>query len=484
MEMIKKGINPLDMDMNELNQTAEEIKAELGDEDTELYQKYLWKLEQNNKITTEERKSYIGIYRLIAQVEKTDNAAIGSLVQQGTEITMRSLLTAVRIGQKSSVDYRVGDKITGVHNDKKNVQIDDQIMASYNQNCLHDAKEKMTPKAAERLNASDYEQMTPEQVKEVVEQAAAEDREADEQLEQQYIQQQIADYSEVFTTPEKIYAYLDRCSLPNTMNNVLAVREMIKNRNQMFDTLWSADGASDSAMESIEAMKEEVLRRFGEAVKTPEEMADAQETLADVAEHVMDTMIIENDQAGTIDLRALRLMSTQFSICAKQAKQESYMIPVQTADGVTGVSLKIVRGTKKKGMVDILFQSESAGKVAATFEAKENGISGMIVTDNAGTKSLLSGQLDQLAQTIRGQGKEKIDLRVAVLNHSDMSRYENRMTDRELSGANNSEAGAAAPQDGDIPAGTEASRGKDYHVQTSRLYHIAESFIQAVQEFL
>jgi hypothetical protein len=160
------------------------------------------------------------------------------------------------------------------------------------------------------------------------------------------------------------------------------------------------------------------------------------------------------------------------------------MIPVQTVDGVTGVSLKIVRGTKKKGMVDILFQSESAGKVAATFEAKENGISGMIVTDNAGTKSLLSGQLDELAQTIRGQGKEKIDLRVAVLNHSDMSRYENRMTDRELSGADNSEADAAAPQDGDIPAGTEVSRGEDYKVQTSRLYHIAESFIQAVQEFL
>jgi hypothetical protein len=99
----------------------------------------------------------------------------------------------------------------------------------------------------------------------------------------------------------------------------------------------------------------------------------------------------------------------------------------------------------------------------------------MIVTDNAGTKSLLSGQLDELAQTIRGQGKEKIDLRVAGLNHSDMSRYENRMTDRELSGVSDDRTGNDTQKQ---------TSGEDYKVQTSRLYHIAESFIQAVQEFL
>lgn len=45
-----------------------------------------WK---NNQITEEERNSYIGIYRLIHQVEQTDGAAIGALVNQGAEMTMK-----------------------------------------------------------------------------------------------------------------------------------------------------------------------------------------------------------------------------------------------------------------------------------------------------------------------------------------------------------------------------------------------------------
>jgi hypothetical protein len=56
-----------------------------------------------------------------------------------------------------------------------------------------------------------------------------------------------------------------------------------------------------------------------------------------------------------------------------------------------------------------------------------------------------------------------------------MSRYENRMTDRELSGVSDDRTGNDTQKQ---------TSGEDYKVQTSRLYHIAESFIQAVQEFL
>jgi hypothetical protein len=147
-----------------------------------------------------------------------------------------------------------------------------------------------------------------------------------------------------------------------------------------------------------------------------------------------------------------------------------------------------VRGTKKKGLVDILFGNKFSGKVAATFEAKENGISGMLVTDNEESRMRLSDHLGKLAESLRGADGEAVDLRIAKLGEQDMTRYEKRILERQLTDADNSEADAAAPQDRDIPAGTEvspeASREEDYHVQTSRLYHIAECFIQTVQEFL
>ena len=71
-------------------------------------------MEKNNQITEEERNSYIGIYRLIHQVEQTDGAAIGALVNQGAEMTMKNLLTAVRSSHKTnrmdiSVDNDYGE---------------------------------------------------------------------------------------------------------------------------------------------------------------------------------------------------------------------------------------------------------------------------------------------------------------------------------------------------------------------------------------
>lgn len=82
--------------MEQLNQAAQEIQQENGTQEQERFSKYLWKLEQNHEISEEERSSYIGIYRLIAQVEKGDGAALGFLMNQGSDVTMRNLLRAVR----------------------------------------------------------------------------------------------------------------------------------------------------------------------------------------------------------------------------------------------------------------------------------------------------------------------------------------------------------------------------------------------------
>ncbi|MCR5581283.1 MAG: DUF6240 domain-containing protein, partial [Pseudobutyrivibrio sp.] len=78
-EMIKRGQNPLDMTMGELKETTEDIKVELGStSDEESFSKFLWKAEHNSDITEAERDAYIGVYRLLHQVEKSDGAAIGA----------------------------------------------------------------------------------------------------------------------------------------------------------------------------------------------------------------------------------------------------------------------------------------------------------------------------------------------------------------------------------------------------------------------
>ena len=47
-------------------------------------------------------------------MEQSDGAVIGSLVNQGADITMKNLLTAVRVRGKSAMDYKVDDTFAGV----------------------------------------------------------------------------------------------------------------------------------------------------------------------------------------------------------------------------------------------------------------------------------------------------------------------------------------------------------------------------------
>ncbi|MBQ8038659.1 MAG: hypothetical protein IJ274_02070, partial [Lachnospiraceae bacterium] len=190
-------------------------------------------------------------------------------------------------------------------------------------------------------------------------------------------------------------------------------------------------------------------------VKTPEAMAHAQEVLADVAEHTMQAMIIENEPVSIKDIKDLRLMSQQLFLCSQKAKEESFLVPVQTGDSVTGISLKIVRGKENKGLVNIFFRGALMEKVAASFEAKENGISGVIATTDESTRQLLSDNLGLLAEKMNEDGQEPFDVKVAYVSDLSMWQFEKNSS---------SETGEKSP------------------VQTKRLYHIAESFIQTISE--
>ena len=139
-------------------------------------------------------------------------------------------------------------------------------------------------------------------------------------------------------------------------------------------------------------------------------------------------------------------------LCAKNAeKEESFLIPVTTGDSVTGVSLKIVRGKADKGFVNIFFRGALMQKVAAGFEAKEKGISGVIATTDEATKKLFEENLEILMEKLQAESEQEIDIRIAKVEDLSMWQFEKHSS---------SETGETNP------------------VQTKRLYHMAESFIR------
>ena len=119
--------------------------------------------------------------------------------------------------------------------------------------------------------------------------------------------------------------------------------------------------------------------------------------------------------------------------------------------------MKIVRGKADKGLVDIFFRGALMEKVAASFEAKENGISGVIATTDEETRKYLAENLNQLIGKMQDGNNEAIDVTVTRVDNLSAWQFEKNTL---------SEQGEATP------------------VQTKRLYHIAESFIQTVSDLM
>lgn len=449
IEMIKRGISPLDMSMSDISETARRIKSENPDERDEKFSEFLWKLEKKNEISEEERDSYIGIYRLISQVEQSDGAVIGSLVNQGADITMKNLLTAVRVRGKSAMDYKVDDTFAGVDSVSSGIKIDSQIESAYHTNCLRDVLDTLSPEKMEFVQYDSWLDMTPEQLRQAVYEANE-----DSALSEQYATEQLRQFNQAVSAPENVYAFLEKYDVKTTAENLMAASRLMKNPSEAVRNLWER---GDSA--TARALLDETLRRFSESVKNPKELAQAQETLADTAEHVMDSMIIEDRHTGSIDLRQMKLLCSQLRIASNMSRQENYIVPIETADGVTGMKLSIVRGEDKKGLVDIFLEDKKCGRVAAYFEAKENSVSAMIVTDDEQTKKLFEDNITMFEAGI-SDGEQRVRIDVA-LEH-DISAKESKMSDNE----------------------TEKQLDGSESVQTTRLYHIAEQFIVNAQRVI
>lgn len=457
LEMIKRGISPLDMSMSDISDTARQIKSENHDERDEKFSEFLWKLEKKNEISEEERDSYIGIYRLISQVEQSDGAVIGSLVNQGADITMKNLLTAVRVRGKSAMDYKVDDTFAGVDSVSRGIKIDSQIESAYQANCLRDVLDTLSPEKMEFVQDDSWLEMTPEQLRQAVYEA-----DEDNTLSEQYATEQLRQFNQAVSVPENVYAFLEKYDVKTTAVNLMAASRLMKNPSEAVRNLWER---GDSA--TARALLDETLRRFSESVKNPKELAQAQETLADTAEHVMDSMIIEDRHTGSIDIRQMKLLCSQLRIASNMSRQENYIVPIETADGVTGMKLRIVRGEDKKGLVDIFLEDKKCGRVAAYFEAKENSVSAMIVTDDEQTKKLFEDNITMFEAGI-SDGEQRVRIDVA-LEH-DISAKESKMSDMKSNTESDNE--------------TKKQLDGGESVQTTRLYNIAEQFIVNVQRVI
>lgn len=456
MEMIREGVNPLELNVEELNAKAEEMKNRLNAGDEEKFSKYLWKLEQRQDITKEERDSYIGIYRMLNQIDKTDGAVIGALVRQGAEISMKNLLTAVRSSRNAGMDVSVDDSFGEAETVvSEELSISEQIEAAYQTDCAKEALKFATPEGMHQAQAQAQKaaaDMTPEellwQLRESPQDVAAEEA---------YYQQQMEEFSQAKTAEAQVIQILTGYDMPVTTYSIMAANRMLDPRGGIFRSLFKVEDHKGKA--DLEEAKEEIIKRFGEAVKTPEDMAKAHKKLAETAENVMKTMI-DSEEITSEDLRDMRILRRQIALGTRMTKEEHYAIPVLVADELTNVQLKIVRGKEEKGRVDVLFETPKLGKVAARFQVNGDRMKGWIASDSHRT-------IEEIGE--RKGNFEQLDLEDGMECSLDLIHSGNLDLNR-LASAKEEQANVPEP-------GSES-----YQVQTKTLYGIARGFLEEIKQ--
>ncbi len=462
MEMIREGENPLDMSIADLTETAENMSGGT-DSQSEGFAEFLWQMEKIGEITSEEREGFIGIYRLIHQVEENDGAAIGALLAQGAEVTLRNLMMAVRSEKHTGRDYQIDDSFGELEAfDSSKLSITDQIEMAYQRRCLQEAGEELTPVKMQQFDSEDaYMNLTPEGFRDAL--AAMDDeqiQQAEAQLEQEYSEELRQEFARALESEQQIFDLLEEYEIPQTPYSLLAMNEFMKNRNGVFQNLskYVSNQASESAADVVEDMIDELIRRFGEAVKTPEEMAEAQRNLQDTAENVMKNMLVEQD-VTTIDVRGMKLVMTEIKTLGQISdKSETYNIPIMVADEAGTLSLKIVRGQHEAGMVDVSFNSNRTGNVYASFRYEAGQINGQIEFENRSTQQTFSDNagmiIDNMSESV------ELPVRLGLERNRDVNA-------NDIFGA----------RDYDF----ETTEERD-EISTRVLYGVAKSFIDSISQ--
>ena len=474
-EMIKTGYNPLDMSLEEIKETASKISEKDGtenqtssqDQEDENFAEFLWKLERQNGITEEQRQSYIGVYRLLHQVESTDGAVIGQLIYQGADLTLRNMMGAVRTRKHENRDYTVDDDFGGINSVTSSLSITQQIEAAFMTMRSSDALDAMSPSKMMEFGEEEYMNMNPDQFASAMEQT-----EENQDIEEAYTEDMISRLKMAVTSEEKVYQMLKQMDFPTTPAYLEAWSQYMNQRNQMYKNLakhlnsdrqvFSEIGSDlnlDDLDMALQTTMEDIIEAMGEASKTPEEMAEAQEKLAETAENVMRNMIVEKD-VRSIDVRGMKITVRQLQMLGQKAREtEQYAIPIMVADEYGNMSLKIVRGKDEdKGQVDITFDMEATGAVSASFRYEGNSLDGTITSSSQATRELLSSRMSTIASAMQ----EAAELPVALSFGWDESCDANSIYE-------------------DKDYGFETTT-EQRSIQTTKLYGIARAFITTLGE--
>lgn len=423
VEMIKRGINPLNTPVMELNEIIDDIKEEIGVTGEEKYSKYLWQLEREDGISPEDKKAFIGIYRLLNNVQKSNGAAVGYVLHTNREMTLNNLLSAVTTMKSGKIDAGV-DENFGLDELKYSrepliTQVNEAFergMATKNKDLgnkgkyfdlvVSDLVEEISPSVLEKttMEYGDSEERMNQLMNKNLERLLEEMRlvnEEDNEMDAAYEEELVKNIRNLSENCEKAIAFLNQNKIPVNVQNLFAANQIFTEDTVFRNMKEKAKRLPKDEQEKVESAMESLV----DGLDSKEDMQEKYGILEASMESVLNYEYADRE-ATSKELSELKMLAKGMTLIRDLSRQETYEIPVLAGDGVTNMHLTVRSGQGDSGKVQIQMDSQQFGSVSAEFTIKDGVVQGMLLCSSRKAADTLKMELGDFEQRLNNAGLE------------------------------------------------------------------------------
>lgn len=428
LKMIRDQHNPLEMSFEQLDEYFAGLPEDYEDS-AESYSRFLYGLEQNHKITEEERSAYIGIYRMLHQIEASDGAAVGTLVNVGAEIHFNNLLSAVRSGKFKAMDVTVSDEFgAAVERIRKGESISEQIAKGF----ADQAKEVLTQVSQTKEVQAQYREMELQQLRQI----ASVDSEAVEML----IRGQMSTGAENLLAAQ---ALADASY--NPFKEWKTKKEQLLEEGKDVAENISKDIFIENALEHMD--NKEAMQAYLQEV-----VENAQQDIQEIS--------LEQTESS-MDVRSMKLLYKQLSVASGLARNEEYIFPMYIGEELAKVHLTLEKGQEERGGIDISVVLSEEMQLEAHLYAENGKITGFLAGNTQKAVMKLEKASDIFTVSVKEDTANDWEIDTLPI----INRQENAIPHRKGASVNR-----------EVP-GEETHR----EVDNTELYRIAKKFLEAVR---
>lgn len=329
--MIKDGINPLDVPIDELNNAIRERNYNAGVTEAGNFAAYLRDMESMGEVSPEERESYIGIYRMMDKLAKSGDREAGWIFANSGRLTVRNLISAMRSRRASGIDIAVNEDFGMLE------------------------------------SAGEYGKRIDEQISSAFDIFKAADENVEAFMQQNRIEQTMVNYAaadRMVNSAGGIYQLVSDIMSKMKFSTGIKQDMVDEETGNMSDSLMGED---ISVLESFRP--ESIL----ESLRGSGEMSYKYEDLRNQLTQLMYGAGAEG-KLSSMDMSVIRTINAGFNILSRMAQNDRYQVPVETEQGIKVMNLTVKHGDGKRGTIELGITGDAMGEVSAVIRADKDGI--------------------------------------------------------------------------------------------------------------